>query len=350
MFIGREEVRVSKYRLKDNSSMNIAILGTGSWGTANAMLLANARHDVTVWGRSAETVDAIRSAGENAKYLPGVKLPASIQWTHSPAAAVKDADIVVVAVPSRHFEAVCRDFRPYLPKEAVVVSLTKGFCPRTHRRMTEVAREVFGTERVVALSGPSHAEEVVRGMPTAVTAASEDIHCARLVQTVWSGPHFRVYASDDVVGVEAGGAVKNVLALAVGASDGLGLGDNTRAALITRGLAEVTRFACALGGRAETLAGLAGAGDLVVTCTSRHSRNHAVGERLGRGETLTAIVNSMQMVAEGLENARAVHEMAVQLGVEMPIADCVWRVCFEGYPVRSAISDLMNRPMKDETW
>lgn len=328
--------------------MNISILGTGSWGTANAVLLANARHNVTVWGRTADSVEEIRRTRMNAKYLPGETLPESISWTADRATALMGVDIVVVAVPSRHFEEVCRSFSPYLPPEATVVSLTKGFCPKTHRRMTELAADVFGTKRVVALSGPSHAEEVVKGMPTAVTAASEDLFAARLVQTVWTGPSFRVYTSDDVVGVEAGGAVKNVLALAVGMSDGLGFGDNTRAALITRGLAEVMRFACALGGRHETLAGLSGTGDLIVTCTSSHSRNHTVGERLGRGERLDAIIASMQMVAEGVGNAQVVHEIAQDLGVEMPIAECVWRICYDGYPVKAALSDLMNRPMKGE--
>lgn len=328
--------------------MNISILGTGSWGTANAALLANARHSVTVWGRNADSVEEIRRARMNAKYLPGETLPESIVWTADRATALKNADIVVVAVPSRHFEEVCRSFSPYLPAGATVVSLTKGFCPKTHRRMTELAADVFGTKRVVALSGPSHAEEVVKGMPTAVTAASADLFAARLVQTVWTGPSFRVYTSDDIVGVEAGGAVKNVLALAVGMSDGFGFGDNTRAALITRGLAEVTRFACALGGRPETLAGLSGTGDLIVTCTSVHSRNHAVGERLGRGERLDAVVASMQMVAEGVGNAQIVHEIAKERGVEMPIAECVWRICYDGYPVKAALADLMNRPMKGE--
>ena len=328
--------------------MNISILGTGSWGTANAVLLANARHNVTVWGRSADAVEEIRRTRMNAKYLPGETLPESIVWTADRETALKNANIVVVAVPSRHFEEVCRSFSPYLPPEATVVSLTKGFCPKTHRRMTELAADVFGTKRVVALSGPSHAEEVVKGMPTAVTAASEDLFAARLVQTVWTGPSFRVYTSDDVVGVEAGGALKNVLALAVGMSDGLGFGDNTRAALITRGLAEVMRFACALGGRHETLAGLAGTGDLIVTCTSSHSRNHTVGERLGRGERLDAIIASTQMVAEGVGNAQVVHEIAQDLGVEMPIAECVWRICYDGYPVKAALADLMNRPMKGE--
>ncbi len=328
--------------------MNIAILGTGSWGTANAVLLANAQHRVTVWGRTAASVEEIRRTRLNAQYLPGVALPASIQWTSETTDVLKDADIVVVAVPSRHFESVCRNFSPYFPKGATVVSLTKGFCPKTHRRMTEIAAEVFGTPRVVALSGPSHAEEVVKGLPTAVTAASADAASARLVQTVWTGPGFRVYTSDDVIGVEAGGTVKNVLALAVGAADGLGFGDNTRAALITRGLAEVTRFACALGGHPETLAGLSGAGDLIVTCTSRHSRNHAVGERLGRGESLASIIDSMQMVAEGVGNAQLVHEIAQARGVDMPIAECVWRLCSGGYTAREALNDLMSRPLKSE--
>lgn len=328
--------------------MKISIIGTGGWGTANAALLAANGHSVTVWGRDSEHVESIRASRVNSRYLPGAELPASIRWTSERAVAMADADIVVLAVPSRHLEDVCRCFAQYMPEDATVVSLVKGFCPRTHRRMTDVAADSLGTERVVALSGPSHAEEVVMGMPTAVTAASKMAECAELVQKTWSGPSFRVYTSDDVVGVEAGGAVKNVLALAVGVSDGLGLGDNTRAALITRGLAEVTRFACALGGRPETLAGLSGTGDLIVTCTSRHSRNHAVGERLGRGETLTSIMKSMRTVAEGVWNAETVHAMAQELKVAMPIAECVWRVCFDGYPVRSAISDLMTRPMRAE--
>lgn len=328
--------------------MNISILGTGSWGTANAVLLANARHNVTVWGRNTESVEEICRTHINARYLPGVELPASIRWTSDSSEALKGADVVVVAVPSKHFEAVCKQFRDTFPKEAIVVSLTKGFSPTTHKRMTEIAKDVFETERVVVMSGPSHAEEVVRELPTAVTVASKDDFSARLVQTVWTGPRFRVYTSNDVIGVECGGAVKNVLALAVGAADGLGLGDNTRAALITRGLTELTRFACALGGHAETLAGLSGAGDLIVTCTSRHSRNHSVGERLGRGESLSAIVSSMQMVAEGVGNAQIVHEIACAHGIEMPIANCVWKMCSENYPARTALEDLMSRPMKDE--
>ena len=330
--------------------MNISVIGTGSWGTANAFLLASSGHAVTVWGRSAEAIENIRRSHENRKYLPGVELPANIRWTNDRCEALRETDLVVMAVPSRYFEETCRAFAPYLPPDATIVSLTKGFCPKTYRRMTEIASDVFKTSHVVALSGPSHAEEVVKGMPTAVTAASSEPARARLVQTVWSGPRFRVYPTDDVVGVEMGGAVKNVLALAVGAADGLGLGDNTRAALITRGLSEITRFACAYGARPETMAGLAGTGDLIVTCTSRHSRNHAVGERLGRGEKVTAILKSMQMVAEGVGNAQIVHEMAAKIGVEMPIAECVWKVCYDGYPVMEAISDLMDRPMKEEDW
>ena len=330
--------------------MNISIIGTGSWGTANAFLLATAGHAVTVWGRNGDFVEQVQRTRENAKYLPGVELPAGIRWTSDRSKAVRDADIVVMAVPSRYFEDTCRTFVPYLPEDATVVSLTKGFCPRTYRRMTEIAADTFGTSHVAVLSGPSHAEEVVKGMPTAVTVAAAEASRARLIQTVWSGPRFRVYTTDDVVGVEMGGAVKNVLALAVGAADGLGLGDNTRAALITRGLSEITRFACAFGAHPETMAGLAGTGDLIVTCTSRHSRNHAVGERLGRGETITAIMKSMQMVAEGVGNAKIVHEMSEKVGVEMPIAECVWKVCYEGYPVMEAISDLMDRPMKEEGW
>ena len=328
--------------------MKIAIIGDGGWGTANAMLLAGYGHVVTVWGHDAAYLAEIAATHSNPRYLPGVALPESIRWTADRAAAVDGADVVAFAVPSRHFAGVCASFADAMPKDSIVVSLTKGLCERTHWRMSEVLRAELGIARVAVLSGPTHAEEVVRGLPTAIVAAADDMADAEAVQAVWNGPTFRVYTSDDTLGVEMGGAVKNVIAIAAGCSDGLGLGDNTRAALVTRGLAEVTRFACACGARPQTVAGLSGVGDLIVTCTSRHSRNHAVGERLGRGESMEDIASSMKMVAEGVWNAPVVLSKARELGVEMPITEVVTRVCSGGMPVREALSSLMNRPPKAE--
>ena len=328
--------------------MKIAVIGDGGWGTATAMLLSSYGHEVTVWGPFADYVEEIRSTGSNPRYLKGVAIPPEIRWTADRAEAVADAAIVVLALASRYFASVCESFKGLIPAGAVVVSLTKGFCEQTGRRMSELAQSILGLQNVVVLSGPSHAEEVARGIPTTVVAASEDETSARLVQNVWSGKTFRVYTSTDVAGVEIGGAVKNVIAVAVGCSDGLGFGDNTRAALITRGLAEMARFALASGARRETVSGLSGVGDLIVTCTSVHSRNHYVGERLGRGDRMKDILDSMHMVAEGVWNARAIRNMAMKSGVEMPITDLVYRVCYEDFDVREAISVLMSRPMKGE--
>ena len=328
--------------------MNIAVIGDGGWGTATAMLLSSYGHSVRVWGPFAEYIEEIRATRRNPRYLKGVEIPAEIRWTADRREAMEGADIVVLALTSTYYASVCESFKGLIPSGAIVVSLTKGICERTHMRMSELAKSILGTGRVVVLSGPSHAEEVARGIPTTVVAASHDTDAALAVQNVWSGPAFRVYTSGDPVGVEVGGAVKNVLAIAVGCSDGLGFGDNTRAALITRGLAEMMRFAVACGARRETVSGLAGVGDLIVTCTSVHSRNRYVGERLGRGESMDSILSSMQMVAEGVNNARTVLAMAKEFGIEMPITEIVAKVCCEGFPAKDAISILMNRPMKPE--
>ena len=331
-----------------NRQMKVAIIGTGGWGTANALLLARLGHSVSLWGRNPDQVAQMRAQRANPQYLPGVALPGSVRLTADRAEAVADADIVAFAPPSRFFGDVCRSFAGLIGADTLAVSLTNGFCEKSHRRMSELAEAILGTRRVAVLSGPSHAEEVARGIPTAIVAAATSPETARTVQRVWNAPTFRVYTSDDPVGVEIGGAVKNIIAIAVGCSDGLGYGDNTRAALITRGLAEIARFAGACGAKPQTTAGLSGMGDLIVTCTSRHSRNRAVGERLGRGEAIADILASMKMVAEGVWNAHVVRAMAKRLGVSMPITDAVYRVCHKGLPVTDAITALMNRPLKDE--
>ena len=328
--------------------MRIVVVGDGGWGTANAMLLAGYGHDVVLWGAFPDYVEEMRRTRCNSRYLPGVELPPGLGLASDLAEAVPGAEVVVLAPPSKYFTSVVGGLRSLVSPGALVVSVTKGLCERTNRRMTDLGAEILGTGPLVALAGPSHAEEVARGIPTAVVAACTDADRARRVQEIWSGPRFRVYTSTDPVGVEIGGAVKNVLAIAVGCSDGLGYGDNTRAALITRGLVEMKRFVLAYGGTAETLSGLAGIGDLIVTCTSAHSRNHSVGERLGRGEGIADILGSMQMVAEGVWNSKVVHEIAARLGVEMPICELVYRACYEGYDVKGAVVSMMTRELKGE--
>ena len=328
--------------------MKITVIGDGGWGTANAMLLAGYGHDVTLWGAFPEYIEEMKKTRRNEKFLKGVTLPDNLNLESDRAKAVAGAEVVVLAPPSKFFTSVAESFKGIITKDMLVVSITKGLCEKTNRRMTDLGAEILGTGPIVALAGPTHAEEVSRGIPTAIVAACEDTAKAKRVQEIWSGPKFRVYTSTDPVGVEIGGAVKNVLAISVGCSDGMGFGDNTRAALITRGLVEMKRFVLAYGGKEETLNGLAGIGDLIVTCTSVHSRNHSVGERLGKGEKIDAILGSMQMVAEGVWNSKVVHEIAKKLGVEMPICEMVYALCYKGLSAADAAKMAMERQLKAE--
>ena len=327
--------------------MKIFVIGDGGWGTANALLLHGYGHDVTVWGAFPEYTAEMIKAGENFKFLKGVKLPPTLHLT-AEKDGVKDADVVVLAPPSKFFASVMEGFKGLITDKQLIVSLTKGLCEKTNKRMTQLAEEILGVKDVVALAGPTHAEEVSRGVPTAIVAASNDEAKAKKVQEIWSGDRFRVYTSTDPAGVEIGGCVKNVIAIAVGCSDGMGFGDNTRAALITRGLAEMKRFVLGYGGKPETLSGLAGIGDLIVTCTSRHSRNHSVGERLGKGEHIKDILASMQMVAEGVWNSKVVHELAKKMGVEMPISEMVYQACYGDFDATKALAAMMTRSLKSE--
>ena len=328
--------------------MRITVIGDGGWGTANAMLLAGYGHDVTLWGAFPEYVEEMKRTRRNEKFLRGVTLPDNLNLESDCAKAVAGAQVVVLAPPSKFFTSVVEGFKGLITKDMLVVSITKGLCEKTNRRMTDLGTEILGTGPIVALAGPTHAEEVSRGIPTAIVAACTDEVKAKRVQEIWSGPKFRVYTSPDPVGVEIGGAVKNVLAISVGCSDGMGFGDNTRAALITRGLVEMKRFVLAYGGSEDTLNGLAGIGDLIVTCTSVHSRNHSVGERLGKGEKIGDILGSMQMVAEGVWNSKVVYEIAKRLGVEMPICEIVYRLCYKDFNARDAVSAMMTRDLKSE--
>ena len=328
--------------------MKITVIGDGGWGTANAMLLCGYGHDVTLWGAFADYIDEQRRTRRNEKFLKGVVLPDALKLTADRAEAVQDAEVVVLAAPSKFFTSVVEGFKGLITKDMLVVSITKGLCEKTNRRMTDLGEEILGTGPIVALAGPTHAEEVARGIPTTIVAAGTDPEKAKRVQEIWSGPLFRVYTSPDPVGVEIGGAVKNVLAIAVGCSDGMGFGDNTRAALITRGLVEMKRFVLAYGGSEDTLNGLAGIGDLIVTCTSVHSRNHSVGERLGKGEKIGDILGSMQMVAEGVWNSKVVHEIAKKLDVKMPICELVYALCYKGFNAKDAVRTMMERPLTSE--
>ncbi len=327
--------------------MKVTVIGDGGWGTALAMVLERNGHEVIVWGPFDNYLDEVRIFKENITYLPGVKLPSSIQWTSNHENAVEEADLIVLVVPSRYYKSVVEDFKPFIPENALIVSATKGLNEETHERMSEVAEKIVGRE-VAVLSGPSHAEEVARGVPCAVAIAARDHDMAEKIQHLFLNDSFRVYTLEDVVGVELGGALKNVVAVAAGISDGLGFGDNTKAALMTRGIAEITRLGTALGAQPETFMGLSGIGDLMVTCMSQHSRNRGVGERLGKGETLEDIMGSMKMVAEGVWNCQAATELAAGLGIDVPIAREVNAVVHAGKDPKQAMMDLMSRAPKPE--
>jgi len=330
----------------------VAVLGGGSWGTAIAVHLARKGVLVRVWEYDSRQCARVNEARENAKFLPGVKLPKGLGYFHEMAAVLEGATDVVFVVPSRHFRETARSAaRTGLPENALFVIATKGLERGTLMRMSEVlAQEVpdAGKKRTVVLAGPSHAEEVSRGVPTAVVSASADARAAERVQTLFMSEAFRVYTNPDVVGVELAVAVKNVIALAAGICDGLGYGDNTKGALLTRGLAEIVRLGEAMGARRETFYGLAGVGDLVTTCLSRHSRNRYVGEQIGKGRKLSDVLEGMVMVAEGVDTASAARTLAQKAGVEMPITEQVNAVLFEGKDPREAIRELMTRERKAE--
>lgn len=325
--------------------MNIGIIGSGAWGTAISTVASDNGHDVLMWAREQDVVDEINTHRTNQRFLQGASIAANVRAT-TVLSELRSCQMLINATPTQHVRQVL----PALDRcDAVVVNLAKGIEIGSHYRVSEIVQEVAPSLKPYAvLSGPSHAEEVVQRMPTTVVCASVDPDCSALVQRVLSTPTFRVYASTDVIGVEIGGALKNVIAIAAGIVDGLGLGDNTKAALITRGLAEIARLAAALGADAQTLYGLAGLGDLFVTCASRHSRNRAVGERIGRGETLEQITSTMSAVAEGVTTTRAALELASSVGVELPITEQVAQILFGGVDPRHAIHALMTRQPRME--
>jgi len=329
----------------------IAVIGAGSWGTTIASMSA-ARVRTVLWARRAELADSINQSRCNLQYLPDLVLPDTLTATASLDEAVSSADVVVMAVPSHGFRDVFTGAAPFLGTNVPVVSLTKGIEQSTLARMTEVVASVapeHDPRLSGVLSGPNLAAEIVAGQPTASVIAMEDDSAAGEMQQLLMGPAFRVYTNDDVVGCELGGALKNVMAIASGMSDGLGFGDNTRATLLTRALAELTRLGVALGGRPETFAGLAGMGDLIATCISARSRNHQVGFALARGKTLDEIVSEMRMVAEGVKTTQSVLGLAARTGVDMPIANHVGLVLDGEMTPREGVLSLMTREPKAET-
>lgn len=327
----------------------IAILGAGSWGTALSVHLAGAGHDVRLWGRDGDLVREMARARRNPTYLTEIALAPAVRPETSLACALAEAAFVVAAVPSHGLRAVLRDARASLPHEATIVSATKGIEVDTLLRMSEVIeQELRARQAVTVLSGPSFALEVARRQPTAVLVASRDAAAAARVQQEFRATYFRLYASDDVVGVELGGAIKNVIAIAAGVVEALGLGHNALAGLITRGLAEISRLACAAGGRRETLAGLSGLGDLVLTCTGSLSRNRWLGSELGRGRSLPSILSGMKMVAEGVKTTEAALALGARLGIELPIAAQMAEVLAGRKDPRSAVEELMLRPQRVE--
>lgn len=330
--------------------MKIAALGAGSWGTTLADLLARKGLDVTLWAYEADLAARMAQSRVNDLYLPGFNLDSRLAVTSDLAAAVDGCEVLLLVPPSQVMRRVLQQALPHLAPGTLIISASKGIENETLLPMSEVLTQVLPATAgpSVFLSGPSFAREVAAGMPTAVVAAAADGAAARRAQSLFSTDYFRVYTNSDVIGVELGGALKNVIALAAGVADGLGFGYNTRAALITRGLAEMTRLGVALGAKPETFSGLAGMGDLVLTCTGELSRNRSVGMELGRGRKLQEILAGMQMVAEGVRTTLSAYQLAAKLGVEMPITEQTYRILYEDKDPRRAVNDLMLRDLRPE--
>ena len=329
--------------------MKIAIIGSGSWGTAVASLLAQKGFEVCLWSWKKEESERLMRDRENKEFLPGVKLNGNIEFTNDMAYCVSGADLIVTAPPSHAVRNIAKTLSSCIEKNQIVLNIAKGLEPRTLLRLSEVIREEIPDVRLAVMSGPSHAEEVGRGMATANVVAADEYDIALFVQDIFMGPNFRVYTSDDMLGVEIGGAIKNVIALAAGIAVGLGCGDNTSAALMTRGIAEISRLGTAMGAKAETFAGLTGIGDLIVTCMSTHSRNRRAGVLIGQGKTLKQATDEVRMVVEGVNACAAAYDLAKKYNVSMPITACAHRVLFENMPAKEAIAMLMGREKRAES-
>jgi len=328
--------------------MKISILGAGSWGTAISLLLSKKNFEVCVWDRNDKVLDDIKLNRKNDRYLPGITLSSNIIPKYDIKEAIDGAEMIVVAVPSHAVRDVCSKIKDCVIKDQIFISLTKGIEDKTFKRMSQVIEEFFPENKVAVLSGPSHAEEVSRDIPTAVVVASKHEDVALKVQDIFMTPNFRVYTNTDIIGVEIGGAVKNIIALAAGISDGLGFGDNTKAALMTRGIAEIARLGIALGANPMTFTGLSGIGDLIVTCMSMHSRNRRAGILIGKGKSLKEALEEVNMVVEGVNTTKSTYQLSLSIGVEMPITKELYNVLFNGKDPKLAVTELMQRDKKDE--
>lgn len=326
----------------------ISVLGAGSWGTALAMLLDENGHEVTIWSIDEKEVEMLSKEQEQKDKLPGIRLSERIQVTNSLEEAMKGRDILVFAVPSVFVRSTARSAAPYYEKGQIIIDVAKGIEEKTLMRLSEIIEDEIPGSIVCVLSGPSHAEEVARRIPTTVVIGAKDHSMAKDLQHVFSNGWFRVYTSPDILGIELGGALKNVIALAAGICDGLEYGDNTKAALITRGIAELSRLGVAMGGKPETFSGLSGIGDLIVTCTSSHSRNHNAGVLMGQGKTMQEAMDAVKMVVEGVYSAKAALLLATQYNVEIPIIEQVNEVLFYNKSAKEAVSDLFLRDAKRE--
>ena len=331
--------------------MKITIIGAGGWGTALACVAAEREHTVTLWSRTAERSAELNDLRENVWYLPGHPLPSSITIT-STSEQLSSSDLIVFAVPSQSLREVATNLKDDLPKNGIFVSASKGIERHSLLRMTDVLKEILGVskDQLGVLSGPSHAEEVAKKIPTVLLSASASEETARIVQEAFLLPYLRIYTSSDTIGVELAGALKNVIAICAGILDGEGYGDNTIAALVTRGLAEMRRLGAALGADEQTFSGVAGLGDLVVTCLSRHSRNRRVGIEIGKGRTLHSVLASMKMVAEGVWTTESAFELSQKMKIDMPIVEQTYKILFDHKDHRVATDELMRRQTKDERW
>ncbi|MBO4834834.1 MAG: NAD(P)H-dependent glycerol-3-phosphate dehydrogenase [Lachnospiraceae bacterium] len=324
---------------------SISVLGAGSWALGISLLLNDNGHDVTIWSAVPEEIKLLRQDHENPKYLPGVKIPEQIHLETDIQKAVAEKDVIVIATASKYIRSTAKQLIGRIPDGQILVNLAKGIESDSLSTLSEVIEEELPTAKICVLSGPSHAEEVARKLPTLVTIASHDLETAKHLQKIFASPVFRVYTSDDVLGIEIGGSLKNVIALAAGMADGVGYGDNVKAALITRGIREISRLAIPMGARRETLYGLSGMGDLIVTCASMHSRNRRAGILIGQGKTMEEAIAEVNMVVEGIVSAKAALELAEKHHVEMPIVTQVNKVLFENLPVREAVDNLMMRDL-----
>jgi len=327
---------------------NIGVIGAGSWGTALATVVAGKGHQVKIWDINEAHLKSMEENRENVNFLPGVPLNENIHIAYTTQDAVQDADVVLFSAPAQHFRSALTSAKSYIKDDAIIINVAKGIEQKTLERMSEIAEEQLDMDKYVVLSGPSHAEEVGRRLPTTVAAASRNLASAEFVQDLFITDRFRVYTTEDVVGVELGGALKNIIALGAGVSDGMGFGDNAKAALMTRGLAEIMRLGLKLGAKPETFAGLTGTGDLIVTCTSMHSRNRRCGIMIGEGMSPAEATEKVGMVVEGMFTTEAAYQLAQREGVEMPITEAIYRAIQGEIKASEAVEMLMNRERKHE--